>query len=412
MYSGCSSDSDLITMVSWVEDAPDVMINFRDDPTKSGRMNCYNGESLVRWLNQPENTFARWKQRREDYPIEPMGHGGMPDPTHKYVKMYTGEYVVDDDIVDKLKRGVKYPVILDADYVETERIGNLRGEFGIGDVHGQLPGYRVYKLKTDKPLETEDDIVVEHGDLVYREAKKIKDNINVNVDEPEDFVPGLDKYLSIATEKERLSLENRILFALVSRVGDDSDVSEYRFDDEEEYVGNAKDFLSILYQKTGKDLDFLETQEFNDRLSLIYQIRDLFLVDLSDDKIKKLKKMVKEKYNIPMSYLLIEAYARWGDELDAGTDLGRIAGVKSPMSFDETKKGIKYLAAIVARSRIVANYDMTEYIDDGGILDYKYNFHYEEIVEQTPTQPDTFDGMINFYKNLPKMKIEDIKTSL
>lgn len=151
-YARCSSDSDLVTMVSWIEEAPSIMINFIDSPDKPGRMGCYNGESLQMWVKQPENTFARWIKRREGYEMEPMGHGGMPDMTTKYVKMYTGEFVVKDEIIEKIQQGLKYPVILDAEYIGTERIGNLRGEFGIGDLHGQLPGYRVYKLKTDKPL--------------------------------------------------------------------------------------------------------------------------------------------------------------------------------------------------------------------------------------------------------------------
>jgi len=183
-YAGCSSDRDLVTFVDWTEEAPNVFINFRDDPTKPGRMNCYNGDSLKYWLNQPENTVAKWVQRRPGYPMDDVGHGGMPDTKYKYIKMYTNEYIIEDEIVSKLQKGVNYPVILDADYTTTERLGNLAGDMlSLGGVHGQLPGYRVYKLKTDKPLElesneedeSEDDLgIIARDDVIHRINESIR----------------------------------------------------------------------------------------------------------------------------------------------------------------------------------------------------------------------------------------------
>jgi len=172
--SKCSSTRDLVTFVDWIEDAPTVFINFIDTPNKPGRLNCYDGASLKHWLNQSENTFAKWVQRRPGYALEINGHGGMPDLDHQYLKLYTGEFVIKDDIVEKLQKGVKYPVILDADYTEIVRLGNLEGLFGEGDHHGQYPGYRIYQLKTDKPLELEEK---------PEETEEIEEESEYDVDE-------------------------------------------------------------------------------------------------------------------------------------------------------------------------------------------------------------------------------------
>jgi hypothetical protein len=149
--SKCSSEQDLVTFVEWTDKTPDIFIDFHDNPNKPNRLNCYDGESLEKWINMKDNIFAKWIQRSE-HPLDSTGHYGMPDQSNKYIKLYTGEFIEIDNMVKKLQKGVKYPCIIDAYYTEIVRIGNLQGTFGISQLHGQEPGYRVYRLK-EKELE-------------------------------------------------------------------------------------------------------------------------------------------------------------------------------------------------------------------------------------------------------------------
>jgi hypothetical protein len=169
-YGKCTSDRDLVSLVDWIDSKPTVFINFIDDENRKGRFNCYDGDSLSYWLKMNENTFAMWKG---DQDMDDMGYGGSPDLSNKFFKLYTGEFVRVDNLSNRIKRGLKdslgnpIPVVFDATLENIIRIGNTRGSFGVSEVHGQLPGYRVYKLHTKHVFDdanrdniTEDDMDV------------------------------------------------------------------------------------------------------------------------------------------------------------------------------------------------------------------------------------------------------------
>lgn len=141
----CSSDKDLVTFVDWVDDAPDIMINFIKKKGKPGRLNCYDSRSLREWLNNPSNTLARWVPKPGEK-LDDSGRGGEPDPGKLYMKLYTGEYVEDGVETDSILQG-KNNVFYNAYFWDIIRLGNLQGSFGASKTHGQAPGYRVYKLR-------------------------------------------------------------------------------------------------------------------------------------------------------------------------------------------------------------------------------------------------------------------------
>jgi len=462
-YAGCSSDKDLVTFVDWTEEAPNVFINFRDDPTKPGRMNCYNGDSLKYWLNQPENTFAKWVRRDEMKPMDTMGYGGMPDHKYKYIKMYTGEYIVADDITRKLQKGVKYPVVLDADYDRTERIGNLAGVFGIGDVHGQVPGYRVYQLKTDKPLELETEEVIteetgettnlddggpwanegdeesdeeelvesdesdeedEDDDLMRGEADRLADVLgNVRPEHPENnFGLALSNYLFgnvFADIKEKESLANRIAFAMAIYTHTSRNPAN-----EAKLIDLAREYIKVLYDGIGDEAGkeatpaFLASQEFVDQMRmriLMAQIYKSHIHGAIDGNEAEDFKEQTKKYKLKAKYFLIEALARWGvDERDIGA--GWIEDSAENLTPSTQRTPIsrrKIFLSILARSRVAANFDMSTYtrdymFGDGGHVAIEKL--YEEIMDQDVTLTDTFKNMRVFYKKLPKTKINEIYT--
>jgi hypothetical protein len=102
--SKCSSTRDLVTLVDWVDDAPTIFIDFYDDPARPGRFNCYDGGALRTWLNLPENTFAKWVKKPLALEMDVSGHGGEPDLQYKYIKLYTGEFIILDDLAKRLQR--------------------------------------------------------------------------------------------------------------------------------------------------------------------------------------------------------------------------------------------------------------------------------------------------------------------
>jgi len=469
-YSGCSSDKDLVTFVDWTEEAPNVFINFRDDPTKPGRMNCYNGDSLKYWLNQSENTVAKWVQNPESRPIEPMGYGGMPDPKYKYIKMYTNEYIVKDDIVSKLQKGVKYPVILDANYTTTERIGNLAGQFTVGGVHGQLPGYRVYKLKTDKPLELENQEEIERVEeeeeyvrprvlfrsydpeeieererrldmLETQEGERVEEDpvqteaivlenilIYVKIVRPDlenaqeqKFRRALNSL--VLSEREQLSLANRIAFEISAQFSQGAVTSENIL----KATNKTRHHLNILYEVMGDRAGeeavpaFLESQEFVDQMTIRMHMYNIYNMlgygEFDDNEVEDFKEIAK-KYGLAARYFLVEGLARWGAEEELTVDWLQISiGVLSPSTArDPILISRKAFASIVARSRAVANYDVTRIIDTE---EYEYEFGiprdlqiYKDIIEQPVTKPDTFKNMMDFYTKLSSTGLIRIKKLL
>lgn len=152
-YSKCSSDKDLATLTDWVDSPPDILINFIYEIGKKPTVHCYDSDSLRQWLNIPDNRLALWKAKPGQI-LNPQGYGGAPDLNFKFVKLYTGEFVIDDETVESLRSGELKNVILMALPAGVRRIGNLQGLFTVSGHHGQDPGYPTYKLSyiADLPI--------------------------------------------------------------------------------------------------------------------------------------------------------------------------------------------------------------------------------------------------------------------
>ncbi len=148
-FGACSGDRDLVSQVGWDEEKPTFFINFIDDPKKPGRLNCYNSQYLHQWVNMPENTFAEWIPHDKKKGMDAEGYGGGPNLKKKYNKLYTGEFIILNNhtafTFNNLQLG--RPIMINAIYIGMVRLGNLGGTMGIGDVHGQTPGYRIYEFQ-------------------------------------------------------------------------------------------------------------------------------------------------------------------------------------------------------------------------------------------------------------------------
>ena len=146
-YTKCKNTYDYITFREWEEILPTLQIRFIEDPNKPPRIDCYDSRVLKEWFSREENIFAKWESLPSGSGMDNMGYGGGPNIQYKYMKLYTNEYIIVDSNLDKLKILMQEGIVIsDAIYVGTIRIGNLRGEFGVGDIHGQSPGYRVYQI--------------------------------------------------------------------------------------------------------------------------------------------------------------------------------------------------------------------------------------------------------------------------
>lgn len=188
---GCSSDKDLVTFVDWIDSSPSVFINFIAKIDKPGRLNCYDGDSLKTWLTMRENIFAKWVPNDDVKGMNDMGYGGHPDLNELFVKLYTGEYLVYDENVKLLKKGLSKPVKFDANFIDIKRIGNIQGTFGVGDTHGQVPGYGIYRLKLLSKIDENDikDLDSDNEITEYQDDREEDDDMVIN-ERSYDFTRG------------------------------------------------------------------------------------------------------------------------------------------------------------------------------------------------------------------------------
>ncbi len=143
-YNKCHNIYDMVTLTEWTEKLPDVQILFIENDDVERTM-CYDSESLLTWLSDDNNVFARWDPSTGE--MDEMGYWGEPNMDFLYMKLYTNEYIIMDEVFDKLIAFINEEFIkVTVKYTDTVRIGNLRGDYHIGDLHGQSPGYRVYKI--------------------------------------------------------------------------------------------------------------------------------------------------------------------------------------------------------------------------------------------------------------------------
>ena len=144
----CSTDSDMISMIDWVEKDPDIFIEFKRKDSKNktiSTINCYDAENLSKVLSNPENTFADWIQNPTAGPMSHEGYGGKAGD-RRFYKLYTNEYIVQDHYSEGIAFGIYTRVLFGTEYLGKIRLGNTESVFGISMLHGQAPGEDVYKL--------------------------------------------------------------------------------------------------------------------------------------------------------------------------------------------------------------------------------------------------------------------------
>ena len=150
----CKNRDD-VELEDWSKDhLPSVFIRFIE-PNGKTRVMCYDKETLLNWLKNPNNEFAKWVAKPGKV-LEKDGHGGKPsgNKRDRYFKLLTPDFVTKDDrLVKRLSGPGSYYYIAKAlvdKKKPTEnnliRLGALSGHFEVSGFHGQDPGYQIYKL--------------------------------------------------------------------------------------------------------------------------------------------------------------------------------------------------------------------------------------------------------------------------
>lgn len=410
----CSSTQDLVTFVDWVDKGPDIFIDFHEDPGKPGRLNCYDGESLEHWLNMPENTFAKWVKKPLALQIDVSGHGGEPDLAYKYVKLYTGEFLAVDGMLEKLQKGIVYPMILDADYTSIERIGNLRGRFGVSELHGQAPGHRVYKLK-EKTIELRPQPVVSSRTPVEDELHndelvlpQILDNIYQGILNRDDALvrSQIDEYINVASATGKLGLPLRIMFMYANNY------------EAEDIQARKKDALKYLVPYSSvSDLQIPTPEQIKNRMRLLYRIMKCDY--MSRGMLKKYQSSFLKEYKAP-AILLIESIVRIpaDDPLDPDDDneeyhvyFNNDEMERAFKLFTKDQSQIdKMFVAVLVRAKITMTNPWSfksDVVTEHWGYEKDYH-HYKRVMEKYYNVPDTYENMIRFYKNFDEKTIEDI----
>lgn len=379
--SKCSSSYDLVTMVEWVDDIPNIFIDFYNDPQKPGRLNCYNGESLRYWLNLPENTFAKWVKNPLSKEMDASGHGGKPDLEYKYIKLYTGEFIVYDELAKKLLKS-KDPVIIKAIYTSTERIGNLRGTLGVSELHGQLPGERIYKLEGEiVEIEVEETIpqIGDHTELLRNILRLIY------FEDDDDILGAIKEYMKVSSNIEIRGLPLKM-------------VLEFRYDDH-----NYKSNVTALMDEYRKAVhsSFERYPEYNldkddNSMQIINCISNLVA---NEDIITKEYQIINiiDKYQIPdiPEMYIIESVLR-SETLDPS-----LINIYSK-DMDSKKSFRKKCYRIMVERAVIIKYNtirMIEKLMENSKWGYKEDYNkYRQIISRGSNVPDTIETMIQYYR--------------
>ena len=142
----CHNDKDYVTNDCWSENyRPDIVIKFLDFNFKlKPFVLCYDSESFQKTLEL--NEYRAWypneTRQLEGTGLDSTGHGGMPSMVEVYYKIGLNNYISNSpsDLMRVSGTLIGYPIYTN------KRVGNPRGEFGVGDVHGQEPGETIYFL--------------------------------------------------------------------------------------------------------------------------------------------------------------------------------------------------------------------------------------------------------------------------
>jgi len=389
----CSSDHDLVTHVDWVDETPDIFINFVDEKDRPGRLHCYNREALKQWLNMPENTFAEWVAK-PGFQMESTGHYGAPNLSGaKYVKMYTGEFVVGPYILDILAERVNfqilYPITLDATYIGTLRIGNLRGTFGIGELHGQSPGYRVYRLGcSDKPPEKFSNSMQRDEKLKILEKRMREDFMFRSFS---SLSLHAKRYTKLATYDEVMDYMERYIVEYAKHdTPDQLDV----------YVSG------ILWTN-------LVCEDIKIRIFIEWSIAAISNVidkpkSQRKQNILELKRKLKDipKLGIERKNLVIEAFARSAKQgFPTFADVKEIYELwRDKVVTEDELRGVFF--SILYRARIIRNSSFYNWVKNTPSWGYRSDRKiYEQILEKRSIPKNTYEEMYHYHINKPSAKL-------
>ena len=145
-YKNCTNSESYVTLEEWEQQTDYIQIYSRNQITGelSGKPVCYKRASMVRAMET--QVFADWVP----YPgrtLNEIGRGGGPGKKRFYKTIlyyidYSSYLLLKDPTIREYVRELKY---------RGQRIGNLDGSFGIGQNHGQSPGFDIYLLKPKTP---------------------------------------------------------------------------------------------------------------------------------------------------------------------------------------------------------------------------------------------------------------------
>ena len=172
---GCSNIVDYITQKKWKKE-PDIKLEFIDPGKKSYTL-CFKLRTLKDWMRNKENYFAHWIQNpAASVSMTNTGVCGMPNEEQIYLKLPDGTTFIENSLLN-----IKDPIGVKVE--SNVRIGNLRGSLGVSNLHGQLPGYSVYRIisrgdDSEKKLTKTTEfskIFKQHNSLEQELSKAIKD---------------------------------------------------------------------------------------------------------------------------------------------------------------------------------------------------------------------------------------------
>ena len=110
---------------------------------------CLDREFLLSSMAQ---RMALWRQNLGSNPMDEMGYGGMADTNFLYFGPLSiingiGGYLDQRsfNLLNNLRPG-QNPIFRLEKIIHEERIGNLDSIFGQSQHHGQLPGFKIFRL--------------------------------------------------------------------------------------------------------------------------------------------------------------------------------------------------------------------------------------------------------------------------
>lgn len=232
----CSQDIDIITLDEWDNDTrPDIKITFVNE--NKNFTECYTMESWNQWISNEENYFANWIEK-PNKTLDTEGYGGHPG-NKVFLKTPQNNFIMSFSTIEGKGEYIAAPV------VSQYRIGNREGTFGIGQIHGQAPGYTIYSIINTPSMDNHE---IEEKDRQFLQKAIHRTN--------QDVTYSMDELYALNTNQELDELRDisRIRDILPSSSSSSSSSSSIFFDtdddeEEDEDIGNDYQILMEQYNK-------------------------------------------------------------------------------------------------------------------------------------------------------------------